>query len=153
MIERVVLICPSTSSSYCGSVVLTPTLTFSCAFLPTNIASFSSAPVPTEISNVSSPWILNDLTLLYDTPAPAVITLFAEPVKLKLSSSTFVTINVPSTSPPDVKSRYNYSVPIIPCATETILPTPADVLLYVAFVQFPVGFLPLASIRCWSVLI
>ena len=55
MIERVVLICPSTSSSYCGSVVLTPTLMFSCAFLPTNIASFSSAPVPTESSNDSSP--------------------------------------------------------------------------------------------------
>ena len=57
-----------------------------------NNASFSNAPVPTEISNDSSPWILNDLTLLYARGAPAVITLFAEPVKLKLSSSTFVTV-------------------------------------------------------------
>ena len=75
IIERVVLICPSTSSSYSGLLVLIPTLIFSCAFYPTNIASFSNAPVPTEISSDSSPWILNDLTLLNATSAPAVITL------------------------------------------------------------------------------
>ena len=88
--------------------MLIPTLTFSCAFLFMNNASFSNAPVPTDTSIDVSPWILNDLTLLYARVAPAVITLFAEPVKLKLSSSTFVTVNSPSTSPPDVKSRYNF---------------------------------------------
>ena len=40
-----------------------------------NNASFSKAPVPTDTSIDVSPWILNDLTLLYATPAPAVITL------------------------------------------------------------------------------
>ena len=67
MIERVVLICPSTSSSYSGLLVLTPTRTFSCAFLSMYIASFSNAPVPTENSMVSSACTLNDLILLYAT--------------------------------------------------------------------------------------
>ena len=91
-----------------------------------NNASFSKAPVPTDTSIDVSPWILNERVLLYAKAAPAVITLLAEPTKLKLSSSTFVTIKLPSTSPPDVKSMYNVSVPIIPCATETILPTPVS---------------------------
>ena len=101
IIERVVLIWPSTSSSYWGSLVLTPIRILFAWFWFTTRASFSLAPVPTANSIDSSPWSCKERTFLYARVLPAVITPKLVLWNCKLSSSTFDTIYVPSASPPD----------------------------------------------------
>ena len=90
MIDLVVLICPSTSRSNSGLVLLIPTRTLPVALLVMNIASSSSAPEPILSSIESEAFSVSDLTLLYEIVVAAAIKFVPVPVIENVSSSTTV---------------------------------------------------------------
>ena len=92
MIDLVVLICPSTSRSNSGLVLLIPTRTLPVARLVMNTASSSSAPDPMLSCILSVALIVNDLTDLYDIDVAAAIKVVPVPEIENVSSSTTVIV-------------------------------------------------------------